>query len=117
MNDICLNCKHWLPKKEGVGFCFQYQELRFQFEGPRLENVQGEILQFECFHYAFGSERKAWKDRRLQAEEADRIRREHDAAYEKMRYDKMKERAPKPYWMEVKQERKQRLDQIVGNVA
>ena len=117
MPSQCLTCKHWVPKGEGVGFCFQYQELRFQYEGPRFENVQDEIMQFECFKYAFGSERKAWKDRRLQVEEADRIRREHDAAYEKMRYDKMKECKPNPYWVEVKQKRKQRLDQMVGGIA
>ena len=110
---ICLTCKHWQPKAEGVGFCFQYQELRFQYEGPRFETVQGEVLQFECFKYTFGSERKAWKDRRLQVDEADRIRREHDATYEKMRYERIKEHSV-AYWQKVQAERKVRLDQIVG---
>ena len=113
-NQVCLTCQHWQSNGEDIGFCNQYKVYRFQFEGPQYEKVQGRVLQYDCLCYKFGADRQPYKDRKPSASEADKIRREYDAAYEKMRYDKHKERKPKPYWVQVKQERKQRLDQIVG---
>ena len=111
MERHCLTCKHWQQNSEDVGICHKYNIYRFQFEGPQFEKVQGRVLQYDCLAYDFGADRQPYRDRKISESEADRIRREHDAAYEKMRYDKMKEL---PYWMRVKQERKQRLDQMVG---
>lgn len=109
----CLTCKHWQPCGEDIGFCHQYSFFRFQFEGPQYEKVQGKVLQYDCLAYEFGAERQPYKDRGISYQEAEKIRREHDAAYEKMRYEKQKEL---PYWMKVKRERKQRLDQMVGGM-
>jgi hypothetical protein len=39
-----------------------------------------------------------------------------DAVYEQMRYERLKER-PKAYWQKVRDERKQRLNMMVGSAA
>ena len=113
--EICLNCAHWLPLGDAVGACSHYG-LRLQFDGTRYERICGVPIQMDCRRYKFLTHRTPWKERYHPAEELERQRKEADAVYEQMRYERRKEK-PKAYWQMVRDERKQRLNMMVGGAA
>jgi len=109
--EVCLNCKNWNSLGDSVGTCDAFCQYRLQFEGECVDYIDGVKQKFVCPAFKFLAYRKPWKERSISHDEVERLRREADAAYEKMRYERIK---AQPYWIKVKAERKARLDKVVG---
>lgn len=111
--EFCLNCKNWTSLGDSVGTCAAFCQLRLQYEGECVDIVDGVKQKFVCPAFKFAAFRKPWHERSISHDEVERARRQADAVYEQMRYERLKER-PKAYWQKVRDERKQRLNMMVG---